>query len=109
PQQPLLPLQASRITGESAVAADDPMTGYDERNRIQRVRSPHRPRRAQATQASRQLAVGRRRTRFQRAQATPDALFELRSLRVSPYRIQRLQIAVEISLDPLLKTAKARI
>ena len=100
PEQPALPIEPSAVAAEPAAGFHDPMTRDHERHRVARVRRSHRPRGVGPSHCRGELAVSAPLTRGDGAQGRPHDLLERRALDVDGNGLERVKLAVEVSLEP---------
>src|SRR5690242_5786154 len=75
-EQPTLAFEPAAIAGEAAVGADDPVAGYDDRDRIAAVRKPDGAARLRHPEPGSECAVGHRLSSRNGAQRRPYGLLE---------------------------------
>ena len=81
-QQPFLPPQPARVTGQGAVASHDPVAGHDHCNRVLAVGRRNRPYCLDVSQSQGLLPVGDRLPETDLAELCPDALLKFGPLEV---------------------------
>src|ERR1041385_2191038 len=98
-KQPFLVCQATAITRERAVRADDAMTGHDDGDGIRSVGSADSTTRSGATYSRSEPPVTDRGAGRNCSQFAPNLTLKWRVPGRNPHRCERLKIAIEIGLE----------
>src|ERR1019366_5369586 len=88
---------SSAVAGELPVRRDDPVARHDDGDGIPRVRAGDRPDGGRVPDRASELGVRPRRARRDLPETRPDFLLKRRAFRVDLERIERPEIAVEIT------------
>ncbi len=98
PQQFDLAVDAAGVAGRRAVAADDPMTRYDDRHRVAGDGRTDRAHCARTPDVAGDVAVAARGTRLDAQQCVPDRALKRRSEQIQR-NVENLQLAGKVVLQ----------